>query len=60
MEGFWTWGERLGVRVCGKGSSSVPMKAMSRVCRAERLGVGGIFCLLKGERGEKRKGCRMT
>jgi len=44
MEGFWTWGERFGVTAWGKGSSSVPMEEISRVCRAERLGVGGIFC----------------
>jgi len=44
MEGLRTWREWFSVRVCGKGSSSVPMEEISRVCRAERVGVGGIFC----------------
>jgi len=44
MKGFWTWGERFGVTGWGKGSSRVSEGEMSRVCRAERLGVGGLFC----------------
>ena len=37
---------------------------MSRVCRAERLGVGGFFLWVNGEgcrmQREKRKGCWMA